>query len=69
MKKMMSISASKIDRKQLAKFGGIFIATVVITLLWCSLFVLPWIKNDIRNELLYGEISLENEIQRNNKGS
>lgn len=59
MRKMMSISASKIDWKQVIKFGGILTATVVITLLLCSLFIFPWMKNDIKNQLLYGEIALE----------
>ena len=60
MRKLMSTSASKTDRKQVVKFGGILTATVSITLLLCSLLIFPWMKNDIRNELLYGEISLEN---------
>lgn len=55
----MSIGASKIDWKQVIKFGGILTATVVITLLLCSLFIFPWMKNDIKNQLLYGEIALE----------
>ena len=60
MRKMMSIGASKAEKKQLLKKGGTLTATVVITLLVCGLFIVPWIKNDIRNELLYGEIALEN---------
>ena len=60
MRKLMSISASKSDRKQMAKAGGTLIATVMITLLICGLFIIPWMKQDIRNELLYGEIMLEN---------
>jgi len=60
MRKMMSLCASKGDRKQAAKTGGTLIVTVIITLLICGLFVIPWLKNDIRNELLYGEITLEN---------
>ena len=59
MRKLMSTSASKTDRKQVVKFGGILTATVSITLLLCGLLIFPWMKNDIRNELLYGEISLE----------
>jgi len=59
MNKIMSISASKISWKQVAKFGGILSATVVITLFLCGLLVIPWIKRDIRDELLYGEIMLE----------
>ena len=59
MRKMMSISASKIDRKQVLKKGGTLTVTIVITLLLCFSIVIPWMKNDIKNELLYGEISLE----------
>lgn len=59
MRKLMSISASKIDWKQVAKFGSILTATVAITLLLCSLLIFPWMKNDIKNQLLYGEITLD----------
>ncbi len=65
MRKMMSKSASKIDRKQVLKSGGTLTVTVVITLLICGWFVIPWVKNDIRNELLYGEIALENSNTEN----
>ena len=61
MRKLMSISASKTDRKQVVKFGGILTATVVITLFLCNFFVFPWLKNDIKNQLLYGEITLDEE--------
>lgn len=61
MRKNMSISASKSEEKQNVKFGGILAATVTITLFLCILFIFPWMKNDIKNELLYGEISL-NEV-------
>jgi len=60
MRKMMSGSASKKDWKQVIKNGSTLTLTVVITILVCSLFIIPWMKNDIRNELLYGEIALEN---------
>ena len=59
MRKMMSDRASKIEPKQVVKKGGTLITTVVATLLICGLFIFPWMKNDIRNELLYGEIALE----------
>ncbi len=59
MRKFLAISASKVNRKQCIKFGGILTATVVITLLLCGIFIFPWMKNDIRNQLLYGEIPLE----------
>ena len=65
MRKMMSIGASKAEKKQLLKKGGTLTATVVVTLLVCGLFIVPWIKNDIRNELLYGEIALENTNTEN----
>lgn len=59
MRKIMSISASKIDWKQIAQFGGILIATVVITLFLCRAFIFPIMETDIKNQLLYGEIALE----------
>ncbi len=59
MKKIMAISASKIDWKKAAKFGGIITATVVLTLLICVVFIFPRMKKDIKNQLIYGDISLE----------
>ena len=61
MKKFMSISASKTNWKQGAKRGSTLIAAVAVTLFLCSLFLIPWMKNEIKNELLYGEINLEND--------
>ena len=65
MRKMMSVSASKRDWKQVIKNGSTLIVTAVVTILICSLFIIPWMKNDIRNELLYGEIALENTNTEN----
>ena len=59
MRKIMSIGASKTNWKQVVKFGGILTATVIITLLLCNFWIFPWMKNDIKNQLLYDEISLE----------
>lgn len=59
MKKFLAAGASKVNRKQCIQFGCILTATVVITLLLCGIFIFPWMKNDIKNQLLYGEISLE----------
>lgn len=59
MKKMMSGSASKMNWKKFREVGGILFASVMLTLLLCTLFVFPWIKKDIKNQLLYGEIMLE----------
>jgi len=67
MKKIMSVSASKMNRKQVREVGGILAASVTITLLICGLFLFPWMKNDIKNQLLYGEIELE-DIDTENAG-
>jgi len=56
MRKTMSISASKISWKQIVKFGCILTVTVAVTLVLCKLFAFPMMENNIKNQLLYGEL-------------